>query len=158
MRKLWLGSLVALLMGCSASTLTPVEKTAAYNNFTQEQKLEQVDRISSFRFDSWTSLGKQHLILYRNFNEPYLVKLKRDCFDLDFTMQIGVGHKSNTLLAKFDYIVVPDTIPVRCYIDTIHKIDKDQKKALMAIGEPPKNDGEPEASVVDQDAEQEQAE
>lgn len=149
MKKLMLGSLVALMMGCSSSTLTPVEKTAAYNSFTEEQKLEQVDRITSFRFDSWTSLGNQHLILYRSFNEPYLVKLKRDCFDLDFTMQIGVGHKSNTLLAKFDYIIVPDTIPVRCYIDTIHKIDKDQKKALMAIGKPPKNKDETDTSPVE---------
>ena len=69
-------------------------------------------------------------------------------------MQIGVHHKASSLLAKFDYIVVPDTIPVRCYIDTIHKIDKDQKKALMAIGQPPKNETESDTSSGEQEREQ----
>ena len=77
------------------------------------------------------------------------MKLKRDCFDLDHTLHIGVHHQSSFLVAKYDYVVVPSHIPVRCYIDTIHKIDKDQKKALVAIGKVVEQENEPDTSKVE---------
>lgn len=127
------------IFGCAnKSALTKQERDDAYDAFIVENKLERTDKISAFRFDQWTALGRKHLILYRNFNSPFLVTLQRNCFDLDHSFQLAVEHSGGTLNAKFDYVVVPDTIPVRCYIKSIHKITKEQKKQLLAIGEPPK--------------------
>lgn len=119
---------------CTATKLPNKERIELYNAYIEEQKLEQVDRISSFRFDRWTPLGSQHLILYRRFNEPFLITLKRSCYDLDFANSIGVSYNASTLSAKFDYVTVPNNIPVKCFIDTIHKLDKEQKKEMLAIG------------------------
>ena len=126
-----------LSIGCAnKSTLTVVEKDEAFDAFIVENKLEQIDRIRSFRFDQWTALGRKHLILYSNFRTPYLVTLQRNCFDLDHTFQLAIEHSGSSLSAKHDYVMVPDLIPVRCYIKDIHKISKDQKKQLLAIGVP----------------------
>ncbi len=158
MKQFFVTALSLALVACSSTTMTSKEKTEAYEQFTVVEKLEQVDKIVSFKFDSWTSLGKQHLILYRRFNEPYLITLQRNCPDLDYTMQIGVNNSGSTLYAKFDYITVPEAIPgalpVRCHIKTIHKLSKEQKKALVAIGKETKND----KTTNDESVESEQAE
>mgnify|MGYP000447846874 CR=1 FL=1 len=123
-----------LLQGCATNSMSSKQKTQAYNRFIEANQLEEVDRIQSFKFDQWSSLGKQHLILYRRFNEPYLITLTRPCYDLDFAQAIGVSYKGSTLMANFDYITVPTEIPVKCFIQHIHKIDKAQKKQLQQIG------------------------
>ena len=124
----------ALLQACTTNSMSSKQKIEAYNQFIKSNQLEEVERIQSFKFDQWSSLGKQHLILYRRFNEPYLITLSRPCYDLDFAQAIGVSYKGSTLMANFDYITVPTEIPVKCFIQHIHKIDKDQKKQLQQIG------------------------
>jgi len=123
-----------LLQACATNSMSSKQKIEAYNQFIEKHQLEEVDRIRSFKFDQWSSLGKQHLILYRRFNEPYLITLTRPCYDLDFAQAIGVSYKGSTLMANFDYITVPADIPVKCFIQHIHKIDKTQKKQLQQIG------------------------
>lgn len=130
-----------LLSGCaSKSTLTVEERDAAYDQFIVDNKLERTDKIPSFRFDQWSSLGRKHLILYRNFRSPYLVTLQRNCFDLEHSFQLAVESTGSTLRAKYDYVMVPDRIPIKCFIGAIHKIDNEQKQQLMAIGEPLSDD------------------
>ena len=127
----------SMLVSCATSTLSSKEKTAAFNAYITEHNLKQVDKIRPFRIDQWTGLGKQHLILYRRFNEPYLITLKSRCFDLEHAVAISVNHNHGSLLAKFDSITVPNDIQVNCYIKSIHRLTKAQKKELLAIGKPP---------------------
>lgn len=131
------------LVGCASNNLlTKEERTAAYEQYVVDNNLERTDQIPAFRFDQWSSLGAKHLILYRNFKSPYLVTLQRNCFDLDFAYQLAVEHQSGTLKAKFDYVMVPNAIPIKCFIEAIHKITPEQKKQLMAIGKDPKTSPE----------------
>ncbi|MBU2880631.1 hypothetical protein KO525_15105 [Psychrosphaera sp. B3R10] len=155
MFKLILSIIVAgfILVGCASNnTLTKEERTAAYEQFVVDNNLERTDKIPGFKFDQWSSLGAKHLILYRNFRSPYLVTLQRNCFDLDFAHQLAIEHQGGSLRAKFDYVLVPNTIPVKCFISAIHKITPEQKKQLMAIGEDPKTSSPDDAEDNDQEA------
>ena len=130
---------MVLFVGCSSQSFDLTQRAQAYDAFVVEQSLIQVDKIHSFQFEQWTGLGKQHLILYRRFNEPYLIALNKPCFDLNHASVISVNYHHNTLLAKFDSITVPNEIPVKCYIKSIHPLTKAQKKAILAIGKVSKN-------------------
>jgi len=127
------------LAGCASTGMTLNERTDAYNAFITSEKLEPLSRITAFRFDSWTSLGQRHLIIKTRFNKPYLITLKTRCYDLRMAHVIGIDNTGSTLQAGFDAIVVPDNNGQKCYIDSIYKITKEQKKALLNIGD---DDGE----------------
>ncbi len=127
-----------LTIACSSNdTMTTEEKTAAYNDFISKEKLTQVDLIRSFNLRGWSSLGEQHMIITASANRPYLITLKHDCYDLDFSQTIKVHSHNRMLRANFDYItMVPDPIKKKCFIDTIHELTKAQKQMLKEIGKP----------------------
>lgn len=124
----------SLVSACATNKLSLQERRLAYDKFIETEQLPEVDRIKSFHFDRWSSLGDQHLILYRRINEPYLIKLKYKCHNLDFAMNIGVRSFGNTLAAKTDYVMVPDNIPIKCFIGSIYKLTKEQKNQMFALG------------------------
>jgi len=124
----------ALVTSCATSTMTNVEKTAAYNDYIASEKLEQKDRVTSFKFDSWSSLGQEHLIISTSFNKPYLITLKQRCMNLRFANVIRVNNTGSILDAKFDSISIPGTMGIKCFIKSIHKLNKEQKTALRKIG------------------------
>lgn len=140
-KLLTLGFSIAVLSACASKyNMTKEERAVAYNEFTEQQKLEKVDRIRSFRFHGWTPLGDQHLIVNASLNRPYLVTLRRKCTNLDFNQTIKINNHSNMLQAKFDSITVLDGVEINCYIESIHKLNKEQKKAMLAIGKPEKEE------------------
>jgi len=125
------------LLGCAAKdTMTREQKLEAYNAFIKTEQLKSIDRIQSFRLQGWTALDEKHMILSKSLNKPYLITFKNNCTDLDFANAIKVVNHGGMLQAKFDYITVPNTIEVRCYIASIYELSKEQKKALIAIGKP----------------------
>lgn len=129
------GFSVSVVLACvNKYNLTKQERALAYNDFVETQQLEKVDRVRSFRFQGWTPLGDQHLIVNVSLNRPYLITLRHKCTNLDFNQTIKINNHSNMLQAKFDSITVLDGVKNNCYIDTIHKLNKEQKKALLAIG------------------------
>lgn len=124
----------ALLGGCTSTRLSESERFEAYENFKAETPLEQVKRIPHISNSRWTPLGEQHLILYKGANRPYLITLKRRCFNLDTTHGIKIDSFGGSLSAGTDSISVLDGSEIRCFIDTIHKITKEQRKALVKLG------------------------
>ena len=123
------------LQGCASPyTLNKEQRKEAYAQFIETEKLAQVDKITSFRFDGWSALGDEHLIISKSMNKPYLVTLNRPCFDLEHTMAIKIHNTGSTLMAKFDSITIPDSIEVKCFIKSIHELSKEQKKSLLKIG------------------------
>jgi len=122
------------ISSCATNTMSVTEKTAAYDQYIADEKLEQMDRITSFKFDSWSSLGQEHLIISTTFNKPYLIKLRQKCMNLRFAHVIKINNTGSTLNAKFDSISVPGTMGIKCFIKSIHKLDKEQKTALRKIG------------------------
>ena len=123
-----------LIAGCATSTMSLTERTEAYNQYIESEKLEKLDKIAAFKFDGWSSLGNEHLIISTSFNKPYLITLRQKCWDLRYTSTIAVHNNGNSLLTKFDSISVPQSNGLKCFIKSIHKISTDQKKALWKIG------------------------
>lgn len=125
----------ALTAGCaSSSTMSYAEKTDAYDQFIESEKLESLKRITAFRLDSWSSLADQHMIIRTNFNRPYLLTFYKNCYDLRFAQALIVNQTGSSLDAKFDSITIPDSMHQRCYIKSIYKLTKEQKKTLVQIG------------------------
>ena len=123
-----------VLAGCATNSLSLAERVEAYDSYVVDKKLEKLDRISTFRLDGWADLGEQHLIISTSFNRIYLIKLKNKCFDLHHASAIKVNQTGSVLQTKFDSIQVVGDFPMRCYIDGIYKITREQRRELIAIG------------------------
>ena len=126
--------LSAFITACATNTMTKNEKTEAYDQFIASEKLEELISITTFRYDGWSSLGIEHLIISTSFNKPYLIKLTKPCHDLSFAETIAIHNMGSTLRAKFDSISVLKDAHQKCYIDAIYKLTKEQKEAIRKIG------------------------
>ena len=83
------------------------------------------------RFDSWEPLGKDHLLVYTQPNEAYLLKVAGPC-DVRFaTGPVGITSTNNTVYAGLDSIVVNSGAAGtwRCPIDEIRPVDVRRMKA-----------------------------
>ncbi|TQV89272.1 DUF6491 family protein [Aliikangiella coralliicola] len=133
-RLILLLPLIAGLSACATATMSNAEKSVAYKEYIDKNKLDELNRITAFKFYGWRYLNKEHLILSTALNKPYLITLKNSCIDLHFSNGIGVEPRGNSLNAKFDSIF-PLTFPEqRCFIKSIHKISRQQADELSQIG------------------------
>ena len=126
-------SLLVLLSGCATNAMTRAERLQAYDQYIIDEKLESVDTIQAFRFSGWSELSDRHLIINTGINKPYLITLKNNCPDLDFTQGISVNNTGSRLRAKFDYISVPGKFSQRCFIEKIFKLTKEQRKEITGL-------------------------
>ena len=129
-----LGGMVFLLGACTQYNMTRAERTIAYHEFIESEKLESKKRVSSFRMDGWTSLGDEHLIVRHRVSDYYLLTLTRTCYDLEHANGIVFDNTDQSLEPRFDWIATAEFPLRRCYIETIHKLTKDQRKAMFEIG------------------------
>lgn len=142
MKKQLAFALLALSISACTSTynMTKQERSAAYDKFVVSEQLPEHKKIHSFRLYSWSELDQQRLILNVTPSRPYLITFKHKCSELDFANAIEVKNSGSLLLANFDYIRVSGQMSDNCYIDTIHQLTKEQKKALLAIGKQDSSD------------------
>lgn len=130
---------ILVLSGCASNGLTDVERTALYQNYVIENKLEQVKSITAFRYNGWRELGKEHLIIFTSIRKPYLLTLKSRCVDLRFSSTLGINHTSSSLHAKFDSVFVASFPQQKCFIKTIHKLTREQADQMSDLDEPERN-------------------
>lgn len=136
-KQLLIMTLAALFASaCSTNNyvMNKEQRAQAYEQFKQQEQLVQVDNIRSFNMHTWSALGDNHLILSASPSRPYLITLQNKCSNLDYIQGILIKKRGPMLNAKFDYIKTVDTVSSNCYIETIHKLNKDQEKSLLAIG------------------------
>ena len=126
-------TLLILLSGCATSGMSRLEREQAYDDFIVSEKLEELNRITTFRFTGWNDLSDRHLILHVGVNRYYLVTLRNYCFDLDNSISIRFNNTGATLRSKFDSITVPSDPHMRCFIETIHEISKEQRNTLLTL-------------------------
>jgi hypothetical protein len=127
--------LTSLVVGCGTTNNTRAERNQIYQDYIQSQQLVAQDKIVNFRFNNWKSLDDQHLILSATLKRQYLITLKHFCNDLRSAVSIGLNQSMNSRLdAKFDSIIVPGDFKQECRISTIHQLDKDQEKEVLALG------------------------
>ena len=126
--------------GCATSTMTKQQRTEAYVEYIASENLESIKKITAFRFDSWSSLGEEHVIISTRINKAYLISLRSRCNGLSYANVIQVHNTGPTLHRNMDSISVPGQMDFRCYIDNIYPLTKDQKKALAKIGSEEKSE------------------
>ena len=127
--------LCILITACATTaTMTDSERTLAYDQYIDTNKLESIKRITAFNFYSWSTLGDQHLIISSRRNKPHLIKLQRNCFALSSATGIIIHNNASSLSAKFDAISVLEPNSIKCFINSIYPLSKDQAKAISKIG------------------------
>ncbi|MFT5520255.1 MAG: hypothetical protein ACI9IA_000845 [Enterobacterales bacterium] len=128
---------VFILSACASSyTMNNNERTEAYAEYIVTEKLESMDRVRSFRLDGFSSLSDENLIISTGVNRSYLITFRNTCFNLRQANFIKVNNSDSSLQTKFDSISVPQDagIGTKCFIDKIHKLTVEQKKAMLKIG------------------------
>ena len=127
-------TLAIISVSCTTYTMTKEERTQAYAEYIKAENLESIKKITAFRFDGWSPLEGKHLIISTTFNKPYLITLKSRCPELRYANAIQIHNTGSILQTKLDSISVPGEMGIRCYIETIHVLDREQKKYIQNIG------------------------
>jgi hypothetical protein len=115
-----------LLTACASQ---PPEKPdpsalAAERGYTIE---EEVRDIKNYEIDGWQYVSNWALIIPARPSSHYLVMLDRNCSYLRGTEAIRFTSTVNSVLARFDAVLVkdfPQAIEQRCQIDRIYRITK----------------------------------
>jgi hypothetical protein len=58
------------------------------------------------RYDGWTSLGKDELVLWTTPFDAYLIKVVPPCTDLPWAERIGITSTASTVSSRFDFVEV----------------------------------------------------
>jgi hypothetical protein len=79
------------------------------------------------RFDSWTAVDNDHVVIHTNVNQAYLLTLAPGCFDLPFATTLGVTSKfPHAVQSGFDSIRVGRQ---SCRITEIRPVNAKQMRA-----------------------------
>ncbi|HHL31589.1 MAG TPA: hypothetical protein ENJ41_03315 [Oceanospirillales bacterium] len=120
-----------LLLSCANNNN---KRSIIYENYIAQNKLQSVDKITTFHYQGWNSLDNRHLIVSSNHKKHYLLTLDSYCVDLDFSHSIIIKQSmSHRLSVFFDSIVIPKNHNSTCRIKAIHVISKEQKNELTAL-------------------------
>ena len=107
----------AMAVSCTAATIDVPEK------YNLDNDLEAVNRISTFRIKSYENIDQQSLVLEANYNDYYLLVLRRPRFEITFG-KTGIPHMGSAIIAGHDRVVMNyNTGPEYYYIDKIYKLD-----------------------------------
>jgi hypothetical protein len=116
---------VALLSACSGIPQTERETRQAtlYHKYAGSA-------VESFtylgRYDSWTSIGQNQLVVWTTPNEAYLITVRNPCPELPFAQHIGLTQTApNTVSQRFDFVVVSGD---KCWIQSIQPVNYLQMK------------------------------
>ena len=86
-----------------------------------------IERIVSFKLDSWESVGRSQVILWTGVNEAYLVTVRSPCLDLDTSERIAVTSTASSI-SRFEKLIVGRD-GQQCWINEIRPIDVARMKA-----------------------------
>lgn len=136
--KQWTHNLISvwvflLIAGCSTTGTSREEEVDKVSQYIADNKLESVERITTFRFYSWSELTDYHLIISTSISKPYLIELKARCNDLRFAQSIKVNQSGASLHAKFDSVRAVGSNFPDCFIQSIYPLTKDQAKELRSL-------------------------
>ncbi len=125
----------SFLFGCATTGgMTNEEKNEAYRQYVNENSIENVNKITSFRFHGWQSLTNDFLIISTSPRKKYLLELSGYCVDLNFAHALIINSStSSTLHAKFDSISTFENKQMNCRIRSIYPITKEQSKEISAL-------------------------
>ena len=125
--------LLAVLSLCGCASTDTVGTAPDYGAYIERHQLEELDKITSFRFDDWRSLDDEHLIISTSFSKPYLITLRNRCVDLADSHAIGIDNRGSVLNAGFDAVYVVKRPGQKCFIETIHRLTREQADEIVRL-------------------------
>jgi len=127
--------LVFMVLGLGACAVTSNNiKSDLYEEYAKNQQLEELKKISAFRFQGWSALDDEHLIISVSLHKSYLVTLDHRCDGLSYATSIKVNqYMSSSLSSRFDSISVPKSMGPKCTFKSIHKLTKEQAKEIQKL-------------------------
>ena len=124
----WLLVTVALLSGCAAQIALNQRETKRAELY-QKYAGPPVDSFTYLgRYDSWTSLGQNQVVVWTTINQAYLITVRSPCPELPFAQHIGLTQTQHTVSQRFDFVIVGRD---KCWIQTIQPVDYLQMKRDM---------------------------
>lgn len=111
----WMMALGCFLHAATAGAAQP-DPNGAYARFAGAA-------VPSIQFDSlrgWEPLDAEHLVLFTEFTEAWLLELSGDCLDVDMVFRITLTHQDRQLLGGTDTLRVGQRA---CAINNIRPVD-----------------------------------
>jgi hypothetical protein len=118
---------VALLAACTGIPVNQRESKQAelYHQYAGPP----VDSFTYLgRYDSWTSIGQNQLVVWTTINDAYLITVRPPCTDLPFAQHVGLTQTAHTVSQRFDFVLVGHD---RCWIQSIQPVNYLQMKRDM---------------------------
>ena len=72
------------------------------------------------RYDSWTALSKDEVVVWTTINNAYLITVAQPCTDIMFVNHIGLTSTLHTVSQRFDFVKVRGQ---NCFIKSIQPVD-----------------------------------
>jgi hypothetical protein len=129
----WLAPLtlaVGLVLGTAGCATTGAAQKSAMNPRLERYRPyigAPIERIVSFKLDSWESISSTQVILWTGINEAYLVSVRAPCLDLDTAEKIAVTSTASSI-TRFEKLIVGRD-GRQCWINEIRPIDVARMKA-----------------------------
>ncbi|MDG1750450.1 MAG: DUF6491 family protein [Thalassotalea sp.] len=141
-----------LLASCSSNNgMTSQAKNTAFKEYLTNNNIESVKRVSRFRFQGWTSLTDEFLILSSSHKRKFLIELSGFCSDIRWTNAIILNRLNTASLnALSDSISTIETPQINCRIKTIYPLTQEQLVDIRAIDNPKEVDVSDEYQVTEE--------
>jgi len=126
--------LISFLSSCVSTQEVQSESQSAYMHYIESEKIENIDKITSFRYQGWRKLDGVHLMIRSAYNKHFFIRLKSTCPHLKTSKSIIVRNStSNTFIARFDSIS-PGKFPgLKCFVKDIYPITQGQADEINAL-------------------------
>lgn len=128
--------LVYCLGACAfTNKMSPEERNSEYEKYIVSEKLIDKETVRGFKFDSWSSLSDNYVIIRAVHNKNYLIETAKRCFGLSMSSEIRINRSTNLSLRKNqDSISTAKDGHRKCVIKSIFPITNGQRNYLVNIG------------------------
>ncbi len=122
-------SLMIAIASLLLSGTTPASAEAVNTEIPNTELLEALEPIDSFnffgRFDSWSAVDRDTLIVWTTAFKPYLIELRRPSPELRFAHVIAITSSVGMVHSRFDDVYI-DGWPYR--IKAIYRLMPEQAR------------------------------
>ena len=127
-------------------------KNTAFKDYVTSQNIESVTRVSRFRFQGWSSLTNEFLILSSSHKRKFLIELAGYCPDIRWAHAIILNRLNTaTLNARSDSISTMEAPQISCRIKTIYPLTLEQLADIRAIDNPEKEQTNEESEAAQEE-------
>ena len=127
LRWLSAAAAAALLTACSTipQNTTATRQASVYDQYAGAP-IEGFTYLG--RYDSWTSVGNNQLVVWTTPNDAYLITVRPPCIQLPWVQHIGLTQTAHSVTQKFDFVLAGHD---RCWIQSIQPVNYLQMKRDM---------------------------